>query len=105
MIDEFQAAGECEFIRDFALQLPIAIFLKLTGLPASDRLKLLEWTEYVTRGTVEQHQEGFLRMDEYIRTLVAARKANPGTDLISAIVGAKVAGRTITDDEIRIAAQ
>ncbi len=100
MIDEFQAKGECEFIRDFALQLPIAIFLKLTGLPASDRLKLLEWTEYVTRGTVEQHQEGFLRMDEYIRALVAARKANPGTDLISAIVGAKVAGRTITDDEI-----
>ncbi|MGO8856815.1 MAG: cytochrome P450 [Steroidobacteraceae bacterium] len=100
MIESFQPKGECEFIGDFALQLPVAIFLRLTDLPAGDRLKLLEWTEYTTRGTPEQHMQGFLGMDEYIRKLVEARKAKPGSDLISSIVTASVSGRPITDDEI-----
>lgn len=100
MIDGFHGKGGCEFIGDFALQLPIAIFLKLTDLPASDRLRLLEWTEYVTRGTPEQHVEGFLRMDEYIAALIAVRKAQPGSDLISSIVSASVFGRPINDEEI-----
>lgn len=100
MIDDFKPRGGCEFIGDFALQLPIAIFLALTNLPAEDRLKLLEWTEYVTRGTPDQHVEGFRQMNAYIGKLVAARKADPGSDLISSIVTAKINGRPITDDEI-----
>jgi cytochrome P450 len=100
MIEAFRQRGGCEFIGDFALQLPIAIFLKLTDLPADDRLKLLEWTEYVTRGTPEQHVEGFQRMNEYIAALVAARKASPGGDLISSIVTATIGGRPINDAEI-----
>ena len=101
LIDGFQARGECEFVRDFALQLPIAIFLALTDLPASDRLKLLEWTEYVTRGTsLEQRMEGFMRMDEYVGRLIAERRAKPGKDLISAIVTAHVYGRPINQEEV-----
>jgi cytochrome P450 len=100
LIERVRGDGSCEFVRDFALQLPIAIFLKLTDLPEKDRLKLLEWTEYVTRGTPEQHVLGFTHMNEYIGALVAARKAKPGSDLISSIVTASVAGRPINDEEI-----
>ena len=85
LIDALKPRGCCEFVRD---------------LPASDRERLLEWTEYVTRGTPEQHVEGFARMNEYIGALVAARKAKPGSDLISSIVSAKVFGRPINDEEI-----
>ncbi len=100
MIEGFRGEGGCEFVRDFALQLPIAIFLKLTDLPGEDRLKLLRWTEYVARGTPEQHVEGFARMNDYIAALVAARKAKPSSDLISSVVTAKVFGRPINDEEV-----
>src|SRR5258708_29027104 len=36
LIDEFQAAGECELSEQFAIPLPCTVFLALLGLPTED---------------------------------------------------------------------
>src|SRR3546814_2915808 len=40
LIDEMKPRGGCEFMADFALQMPIIVFLRLVDLPASDRERL-----------------------------------------------------------------
>src|SRR5690606_11466792 len=40
LIEAFRQRGECEFVSEFALQLPLIIFLEMVGLPLDDRLYL-----------------------------------------------------------------
>src|SRR3546814_8468063 len=56
LIDEMKPRGGCEFMADFALQMPIIVFLRLVDLPASDRERLLE----IATGIVAP-EEGELR--------------------------------------------
>ena len=42
LIENIQPSGRCEFISDFAENLPIIIFLKIVDLPLSDREHLLK---------------------------------------------------------------
>ena len=41
LIEGFAPTGRCEFVREFAQQLPIIVFLKLVDLPLDHRLMLL----------------------------------------------------------------
>src|SRR6204780_1576906 len=51
LIEGFKADGRCEFIRDFAQQLPMIIFLKIVDLPLEHRPRLIEWVSTGLRST------------------------------------------------------
>jgi cytochrome P450 len=95
LIEGFAGKGECEFIGEFAKMLPIVIFLRLVDLPQEDRLQLLEMTELAVRGTVEERHQSQQMLAGYIGKWIENRRRNPGTDLISLIVNAKVDGEPI----------
>lgn len=95
LVEAVRPQGECEFMRDFALQLPIAIFMRLTDLPAEDRLTLLRYTQMSTRGTEEERPQATHLMMAYLEPVIAARRARPGDDLLSAIIHAEVGGAPI----------
>ncbi|MEV5651103.1 cytochrome P450 [Nocardia sp. NPDC052254] len=50
LIDGFIERGECEFIAEFAHELPTRIFLALMGWPLADAPKFTEWTDIVLQG-------------------------------------------------------
>ena len=75
LIEGFKPRGECEFMHDFALILPIAIFMRLTNLPMDDRLKLLTYAQMSTRGTPEQRGEASRLMMAYLTPVIAERRA------------------------------
>lgn len=100
LIEGLYPAGECEFRRDFALQLPIAIFMRMTNIPWSDRDDLLEWTEWVTRGTSEQRVQGHYKMIPYILKLIADRRAHPGEDIVTDVVRGKINGKPLKEEDI-----
>ena len=50
LIDRFADKGECEFIADFAHELPTRIFLALMGWPLSDAPQFTEWTDITLQG-------------------------------------------------------
>jgi len=100
LIEGFRSAGTCEFMQDFALKLPIAIFMQLADLEMADAPYLLELTEQVTRGGPEAVPEAYRKMMEYIVPVTHQRRANPGPDLISAVVHAKVKGEPLSHDDI-----
>ncbi len=100
LIDGFVTSGGCEFIGDFADVLPLTVFLNLVDVPLADRAQLARWASQVTRVTdIAVRDEASRSLRNYLRPLIAARRAQPGTDLLSEIVQTKIDGRPITDTE------
>ncbi len=101
LIEGFQAAGECEFMTQFAQQLPMIIFLKMAGLPLEHREMLIEWVSTGVRpGSLENRQANRDNLHRYIIELIGQRRAdNSGDDIISHIFRTGVEGRPLNDDE------
>lgn len=96
LIEGFKAKGECEFIGSFAQHLPIAIFMGIVDLPEADRPLLTDLAEIALRGETAEERAGAIgKLAAYGMGKVLERRANPGTDLISAIANAEVDGKMI----------
>ena len=98
MIEELRPRGGCEFIGDFAQQMPIAVFLAMVGLPLSDRSTVMAIVHRITRPDVpETRMKGFEELAAYMMARVAERRADPGEDLISTLVAAEVDGQPLDE--------
>jgi cytochrome P450 family 142 subfamily A polypeptide 1 len=102
LIDEIQHTGECDFVEDFAIHLPLIIIAELMGLDPEQRSRLYRWSDAMMAG------DGHIEMDspqlhaaahafgEYSTMcleLLAARTGDTeATDLISILANAKEAG-------------
>jgi len=103
LIDDFYGRGECEFVSEFALKMPIIIVMSLMGLPDEDTPYLMQISEDIVRSTDPVVQESaFQRVFDYIaNNVMPKRRANPGNDIFSAILSARIdGGRPFTDAEI-----
>ena len=100
LIEDFKPRGHCEFMQDFALILPIAIFMKLTKLPMSDRERLLRLAQMAARGGHEKMAESMHVMMAYLNPVIEERRANPGDDILSAVVHAKIDGKPINPGDM-----
>jgi cytochrome P450 len=101
LVEKLAPQGGCEFIADFASQLPIAVFLDIVDLPWADREMLLPWAETVVRSNdVDAKRQAQMNMAGYLTKWVRERQAEPGEDLISVVVHAEIDGRKITEPEI-----
>jgi cytochrome P450 len=99
LIEKFRHRGECEFVSEFALQMPVGVFLGLVDLPMEDRPLLLKFAETLTRASdAHESQQAFEGIANYLRDKLAARRRNPGADLLSRIVNAKIDGQPISDE-------
>jgi cytochrome P450 len=89
LIENVYARGSCEFIGEIGQVLPISIFLDLVELPREDRLMLKPITQQVVHSPTQAGRaEGFQQINEYLAPFIRARRENPGTDLLSAVVNA-----------------
>lgn len=100
LVEGFHAKGGCEFMAEFAYRLPIAIFMNMVGIPGSEREKLLPLVERVVRPVNPDDRGPFLALAGYAMQTIQARRANPGTDLLSQLVQAQVDGKPLTDEEL-----
>jgi cytochrome P450 len=102
LIDGFLARGSCEFMSEFALRMPIGIFMKMVDLPESDREGLLAIVNDAVRGTTPEvqmaaHQKAFA----YMSGVFEQRRARPGDDLLSALAQGTVEnGRPLSTQEL-----
>ena len=103
LIGGFHDRGECDFVEEFALKMPIIIVMSLMGLPDDDTPYLMQISEDIVRSTDPEVQgAAFQRVFDYIaNNVMPKRRAAPGNDILSAILGARIdGGRPFTDDEI-----
>ena len=100
LIDGFVSKGRCDFTAEFAEVFPIRIFMGIVGLPMSDAPKIKLWAESMTRPEplmpLAEARQAFF---DHAGPIIAARRAEPGDDLISYIVTADMNGRQMNDEE------
>ena len=102
LIEELQPKGQCEFVADFAQQMPIAIFMGMLDLPARDRPVIMAIVDRIIRPDVpETRHRGFADLAGYTMAKVRERRAAPADDLVSDLARASFDGRPLRDDELQ----
>lgn len=97
--------GQCDFAQDVASLVPLETICDLLDVPVADRPGVLALTKSALASDYEKPEAGadVLARSEillYFRDLVAARRQHPGTDPVSLMATAEVAGRRLDDDDI-----
>jgi cholest-4-en-3-one 26-monooxygenase len=110
LIDAVCERGECDFVRDIAAPLPMAVIGDMLGVLPEDRGMLLEWSDDLVTGlsshidpTSAEFQavmDAFAAYTDFTMDLITKRRADPKEDLFSILVNAEVEGQRMSDDEI-----
>jgi cytochrome P450 len=101
LLETIVPRGQCEFFDDFAKRLPVITFLRLVNLPLEDREHLLELTEKSVRPHSEaERMEAIIGLQRYTANWIGERRRNPGPDLFSRMVNAKIDGQLINDYQL-----
>ena len=106
LLDEAEAKGEVDLMRDLAVPLPVLVIAEMMGVPASERphiRMLAEKLLHAGRSEPDRMRivvEGIKGMNEYVDPIVEDRMANPKDDFISVLAGGEKAG-VFTRDQVR----
>ncbi|UVO14416.1 cytochrome P450 [Mycobacterium sp. SVM_VP21] len=110
LIDAVCERGECDFVRDIAAPLPMAVIGDMLGVLPEERSLLLRWSDDLVAGlsshldpesaTAQAVMAAFAGWTEFTRNIITKRRAEPTDDLFSVLVNAEVDGEQMTDDEI-----
>ena len=110
LIDAVCERGECDFVRDIAAPLPMAVIGDMLGVLPEERSMLLKWSDDLVTG-LSSHidpaglefqavMNAFAAYTEFAMGIIAKRRAEPTDDLFSVLVNSEVEGQRMSDDEI-----
>lgn len=101
LIESFRPRGECEFLSEFALQLPLTIFLEMVGLPLDDRMLLRGHIEdFMFSLDPADRMKAHQAVHHYLEAHVEDRRRSPRADGLTHIVQGTIDGRPYTQEEI-----
>jgi cytochrome P450 len=107
LLDQVQALGEMDVIRDLAYPLPVTVIAELLGIPAERREDFKQWSDAFVSGdaeaTEEDRQAGMQAagsMVGYFTQILEERRAHPQNDLVSALLTAEVDGERLSNEEL-----
>jgi len=108
LIDAICEQGECDFVRDIAAPLPMAVIGDMLGVVPADRATLLKWSDDLVGGlsatadeaTLQVVMEAFAGYSAFAMDTIAKRRSEPTDDLFSVLANAEVDGQRLSDDEI-----
>ncbi|WP_052519714.1 cytochrome P450 [Archangium violaceum] len=109
LLDAARGKERMEVISELANPLPVIVIGEMLGLPREDRHRLKRWSDQLAgligtgRPTPEQVKEGLnaiLEFEAYFRMLIAQRRTQPGTDLLSGLVHAEEQGNLLSEQEL-----
>jgi cytochrome P450 family 142 subfamily A polypeptide 1 len=108
LIDAVCERGECDFVRDLAAPLPMAVIGDMLGVRPDEREMFLKWSDdlvsslssSVSEADMQVTMDAFAAYNEFTSNAIQARRAEPTEDLISVLVHSEVDGERLSDDEI-----
>jgi cytochrome P450 len=103
------AGGAIDFIRDFAIPLPVTVIAQMLGVPTADRDRLRAWS--VSFGKLisgrilsvqesNEAQAGVLEFVKYFRELITARRHHPADDMLSGLIEVEERGDRLSTEEL-----
>jgi cytochrome P450 len=113
ILDEAAPGGEREldFVDGIAAPFPLAVIAWILGVPKDDWHHLFRWTnEIIGKDDPEYRRPGETpgktikrargEIDEYLRALIAQRRADPQDDLMSELIRGEVEGKALTEGQL-----
>ena len=108
LIDGVIERGECDFVRDIAAPLPMAVIGDMLGVAPEERDMLLKWSDDLVCGlsstvdeaTIQLLMDTFAAYTAFTMDVITKRRAEPTDDLFSILVNSEVDGQRMADDEI-----
>ncbi|MEU6594020.1 cytochrome P450 [Streptomyces sp. NPDC046881] len=100
--------GGGDLLTDVAEPLPVAVIAEMLGIPETDRALLRPWSADIcgmyelnpSRETAAKAVRASVEFSDYLRELIAARRKDPGEDLVSGLIAAHDEGDRLTEQEM-----
>ena len=102
-------AGQIDFVREFAIPLPVTVIAQLLGVPASDHPLMLGWSHALgiliggRELSVQEAQEaqiGIMAFVAYFRELIEQRRRTPAADMLSGLIQVEEQGDRLSTEEL-----
>lgn len=108
LVSALVEAGGGDLLTDVAEPLPVAVIAEMLGIPEADRAPLRPWSADIcgmyelnpSQETAERAVRASVEFSDYLRELIAARRKEPGDDLISGLIAAHDEGDRLTEQEM-----
>jgi cytochrome P450 family 142 subfamily A polypeptide 1 len=105
-LDEIAEKGECDFVEDIAVPLPLILIAEMIGIRKEDRERFHRWSNAMigAQGNLDKPEvtaaagKAALEYYTYLVDVIEDRRVNPKQDLISILVQAKDEGVLIKHD-------
>ncbi len=108
LIDGFADKGEVELLSAFADIIPVTMIARMIGIPEDMGPQLLKWSHsYVrmymfgrTRADKDAAEQAAREFSDYVKTVIAERRAEPRDDLLTHMIHTEHKGQYLTEDEL-----
>ncbi|WP_213005737.1 cytochrome P450 [Paractinoplanes toevensis] len=94
-----------DLVTALCVPLPGLVFTRMVGAPAADAARLCAWSDSLLKVFLQDpaHRDEIIEagrgLEAYVLSLIEERRADPGDDLLSAMLGRHEAG-ALTDEEL-----
>jgi cytochrome P450 len=110
LLDEAEARGPLDLIRDLAAPLPVAVIAAMLGIPTEDHGKFKHWSDAIAAtvnpaGTlsdqvVRRAAVAFHELADYFRGLIGRMRSGQPAGLLAGMAAAENAGDRLTEPEL-----
>ena len=107
LLDDLTAAGAdgrpVDLVEGFGFPLPITVITELLGIPPGDRADFRRWSSIIVNGNAhpsEVYVDAVRSIVGYVRELIAAKRTDPGDDLLSALIAVHEGSERLSEDEL-----
>lgn len=104
MLAQLDTGSPVDISAEFTIPLPVAIIARLMDIPFARKDDFKRWSDALTAtsdaNSLEERMPDIMDMAAYFQSLIPKRRLNPGDDLISKVVHARVDGEGLSDSDI-----
>jgi cytochrome P450 len=105
LLDAVEERGEMDLSADYAFPLPITVIAEMLGVPPADHARFQEWSDAIITPALDDEalERASAQMGDfvaYLTALFAARRAEPGDDLVSALLAARDEEDALSEAEL-----
>ena len=102
LLEDMSTRTEADLLASFAFPLPITVICELLGIPAKDRDDFRTWSATIVSNAAapEVFQAHATAMARYFVALLAAKRREPGDDLLSALIAARDEEDSLSENEL-----
>jgi cytochrome P450 len=100
LVSQVRGTGRAELVEQFARPYPFTVIYRMLGLPHEDIEVFYKLTvaQIITFPSMDNALDASAKLGRYFSRMIAERRADPGTDVVSVIATTTVEGEPLPED-------